>query len=188
MVFPATACVQRNPKAAMERRALEVVDAMERFDEAALNSFVNPDMGVTFIYLPGAIDAIARLDSIDFGIPMFGEGWAQWHFGDFEVSDKTIRYEALPEYDCGDERWNKQPRVYCDTTVVSRRLSELAFMRTRDFGDKWTESEIAEFRKLENDSHEFVALGEHGHFIFYLTRYNDDWWLSVIHLFEPCSA
>ncbi len=188
----AAACSHENPQTAMEHRAIEVIEAMERLDEAALNSFVNHELGVTIIYLPGAIETIARLDSISFDSGMFGEGWAEWHFADFEVRDKTIRYETLPEFDCNDEKWDKSPGIYCDTTVVARQVSDLAFMRTRDFGDTWAEGEIAELRKLEDDSRKFVAIGERGqysgNFIFYLTRRDGNWWLSVIHLFEPCSA
>lgn len=174
--------------ALMERRVIEVIDAMERLDEAALNGLVNSALGVIFLYAPGVIYNIYKEDSVSFDKQTFGEGWAQWHFGDLEVSDKKIRYEALPEFDCNDEKWDKKPGIYCDTTVVSRQISELAVVRNRDFGDTWTEGEIAEFRNLEDNSWKFLALGERAHFIFYLRLYQGDYWLSVIEIFEPCSA
>lgn len=177
--------------AEMERCALDVVDALLRRDEVQLNTLVDPGSGVIFLYAPGVAYTIVRMDSVSFDSPLPGlpDGWAEGRLEDIGLHDTKIKYEPLPEYDCGEDRWNKPEGIYCDTTTVDRRLSDIAAIDNDLVGEeKRPESDIAGFRGLEDNSRKIVAIGPTGHFIFYLTRRGGDWRLSVIELYDPCSA
>ncbi len=166
------------------------MDAFQKRDEAMINSLIHPYLGVRFIYAPGAVDFIYKEQGVSFDYQALGwpDDWAEYRFYDIVASDKKVRYEALPDYDCSEERWDKPDGIYCDTTAVNRLLSSIAQAHNEWFDGKWTEKEIDCLIKLEDISREVVVLGSKGHFIFYMTRYDDDWWLSAIRFYDPCSA
>ena len=190
MMLPVLAFSRGNSRMRMEHRAREVTCAMERCDLALLDALASPGSGFIILYAPGVVDHIYTRDAVsNFGpcYPLPAD-WAQHYFGDIDLRDMKINYGSLPGYDCNEDRWEKRSGIYCDTTRVTHSISALALDHNEYFNGTWTEEEIAAFRKMEESSREFVVIGESGHFIFYLTRYNDDWWLSAVRLYDPCSA
>jgi hypothetical protein len=164
---------------------VNTVKAYQNHDEKTLNELILRDFGITFIHRPGASDDFLYLEKISFVHP---EPEYHPYETDFTVDDK-INFEELPDFDCGDEKWNKPPGIYCDTKNRSAQLSTIAKNRNEYLKDNYSTAKIKQFEALENTSHKVIVLGENGkHFKFYLTFKNKKWYLTVIDRTDYCSA
>ena len=173
---------------ALEEIIIKVIKANS--DEDELNSLLIKDFGIAYYYAPGIMSYIYMFDKISYKDrdkygPPYGLGC--------ETDNYKIRFEELPDYDgCPDDggKWNKPPGIYCDTTITSGELASTA-KQTNELMDEmvWSAKQIKKFKEIEKESHEVNVISKDGYAcIFYVTFWQNKWYLMAIAQFDPCSA
>jgi hypothetical protein len=169
----------------LEDVIINTVKAYQNQDSETLNNLISREFGLTLIHRPGAMDDFIFSEGISFHFPE--PEYRPYETG-FTVDD-VIKFEELPEYDCGEDKWNKPPGIYCDKINRSHELSTIAKNRNEYLEDNYSATKIKQFEALENASHKVIVLGENGTFFkFYLTLKDDKWYLTVIDRTDYCSA
>lgn len=154
---------------------LQVVKAYNAKDAQKLNELINTETGITFFYRQGAFNGYEKEPAIDFEKPV------PEYFPYTElVTDYKIRFESLPVYDCDTEMWSKTG-LFCDTTQSDHLFSQILKDLVEYRGDRIPKTEIEKYVTLENNSHRIVLTDKNNdQLIFYLTRINNKWQLTII--------
>ena len=172
-------------QSSLEEVIIETIKAYQNQDEAALNKLVMKDFGIAFMYRRGTIDNLSIADKISFDTPVP----EYLPYDIYFETDYKIRFETLPVYSCESEEWDKSHGIYCDTTSIDKKLSITAKNENKWIDADWSADEIKKFEEIEMKSHKIIITGkEYGSFIFYLTFWQNKWYLTVIDRFEVCSA
>jgi len=182
IVFPS--CLSPSHNTRLEDAIIKVVRAYHDRDSASINRMIHPETGLYIIYRRGVFPEIQNTDGIDFNQPVPG------HFAYEGIKPVTkIQYEELPDYSCEKGTWSKTG-LFCDTASRDHLLSETARDLKKYRGDKIPEKRIKHFKELENKSQRVVLVDEEGgELVFYLTRMDDTWYLTMIdRLTSDCSA
>ena len=159
----------------LENTIFSILKAYSDKDEATLNSFINEETGLYVLFRRGVFDEFEKTMHIDFDNPV-PEYFP--YFG-FEMFGK-IHYEALPQFDYESESWNKTG-LFVDTTYVDNLLSETAKNLVEYRGDNIEAKLIRQFEEIESKSFRIILVDQNGgEFIFYLTKLNDKWVLTII--------
>lgn len=167
-------------KTTLETTIISVIKAYQNKDEKTLNSFINKDLGITFLYRRGASDNLSIVEKISFAKPI-PEYFPYINQID---TDYKISKTTLPVYSCDTENWDKPPGIYIDTDHIDHSLSETAISE-----NIWSDIQIEKLKNLEKNSHLIIVIDKNQiDFIFYLTRINDKWYLSAIDRNEVCTA
>jgi hypothetical protein len=169
----------------LEDMIIKTIKAYQNQDETTLNKLILKDFGIAFVYSPGVMDDFSISDKISFSKPLPD----YWSFDCDIITDYKIHFEALPVFDCDEEKWNKPPGIYCDTTNTDKTLSNIAKLRNEYSEGNWSATEIKKLEEIEKKSHKIIVTGKEGNeFIFILTFLQNRWHLSIIVRFEACSA
>ncbi len=164
---------------------LKTIKAYQNKDEITLNTLIEKDFGIAFLYRRGAFDNLFISDKISFDNPI--PEYLPFRY-DITTSD-IIYFEKLPVFSCDDEEWNKPPGIYCDTTTIDKTLSEIAKDENEYLDAGWSASQIKKFGEVEKKSHKVIVTGKNSNvFVFYLTLIKNKWYLTIIDQFEACSA
>jgi hypothetical protein len=169
----------------LEDAIIRTVKAYQNKDEKILNSLILKNFGIALIYKPGAIDLIAISGKLPFGEPLSSQYWTF----DTVSTDYKVHFEELPVYDCGEEKWNKPPGIYCDTINRSKTLSSVAKIGNEYEYSNHSAAEIKKFEDIDLVSHRIIVSGNNGNtFVFSLTFWQNKWYLTVIDRFEKCDT
>jgi hypothetical protein len=164
---------------------IKTIKAYQNQDEETLNSLIHKDFGLAIIHRPGAIDDIDFTDKISFSNPI--PDYYPYETG--IKTDYNIKFEALPDFSCDTEKWDKPAGIYCGAINTSKQLSAVAKSRNEFAESNFSAVEIQKFEEIEKTSHKIIVLGEDGtYFKFYLTLKNNKWYLTVIDRTDYCSA
>jgi len=172
----------------LEEIIVKTIKAWQNKDEKTLNKLILKDFGIAFLYKPGAFVRIAVYDRILFDNPD-AEYTYMPHDFQFE-SDYKINFEELPDFDCDKYEWNKPIGIYCDIKNIDKKLSTTA-KEGNEFLENvnWPANKIKKFEEIELKSHKIVVTGKEDNvFAFYVTFWENKWYLTVIDRLEPCSA
>ena len=171
-------------QSSLEEVIIETIKAYQNQDEATLNKLVMRDFGIAFLYRRGTFDNLSIADKISFDEPV--PEYLPYDVY-FEI-DYKIRFETLPIFSCDTEEWDKSYGIYCDTTNNNNKLSITAKNENEWINADWSANEIKKFEKIEKKSHKIIVNGDKGDFVFYLTFWQNKWYLTIIDRFEACSA
>ena len=159
----------------LENTICSILTAYSEKDTATLNSFINEETGLYVLFRRGVFDEIEKTMQIDFDKPVP----EYFPYFEFEKFGK-IQYEALPQFDLDSETWNKFG-LFVDTTYVDNLLSKTAKNLVEYRGDNIEASLIRQFEEIESKSFRIILVDQNGgEFIFYLTKLNDKWVLTII--------
>lgn len=181
---PATAGVPIGKAALLEETIVKIIDAYAMKEGAEVSNFIHKDEGIVTLYRIGVFNEYKRTALFDFEKPV------PLHFRYFTVpNDLKLQYGAIPEFDCGTDKWDKYG-LYCDTvhknTMLSGALENLVKYR----GDKIQHSEIERLKQLEKKSVRVAVVAEgNAPFIFYLTYIKGRWYFTAHdRVTSDCSA
>jgi uncharacterized protein (TIGR02145 family) len=152
----------------LEETILKVVNAYQNKDTAAINSFIFKDFGIGDLY---SVHGSITTYGFDIGerisnIPDIGK-----------ITNKKIRFESLPDWDCDSEDWSKSPGIY---SVRSDLISTVTMYA------EITAEQQKELKKIEGDSYVVSALSGQ-RIVFYLTYLKGKWYLTAINgMTENC--
>ena len=169
-----------------EKTVFEVLSAYNQKDEKKLNQLINKDYKIAVLFRRGVLDNISIVDSVEFSKPI--PEYLSYDYG-FTTYDNQIKYETLPEFNCDNEQWNKSSGIYCDTLTIDKSRSTIAKDEKKFELFDWSDERILQIEETEKISRKIIVVGKDGGiFIFFLTKLNDNWYLSGIDRFEACSA
>ncbi|MDR6968177.1 hypothetical protein J2X31_002192 [Flavobacterium arsenatis] len=169
-----------------ERSVFEILEAYNQKDEIKINQFISKKYKIAVLFRRGALDNLVITDSIKFSNPI--PEYLSYDYG-FATYKNQIKYEQLPEYDCTNEMWNKPPGIYTDTITIDESRSTIAKDEKKFEIQDWSDDAIKQIEATEKVSRKIIIVGnDGGTFIFFLTKHNDNWYLSGIDRFEVCSA
>jgi len=159
----------------LENTVFVILNAYLDKDTAILNEYINEEIGVYVLYRPGVLDKYERIVKIDFDNPV-PEYFPYIEFDKFG----EINYETLPKFSLETESWDKSG-LYIDTTIIDNLLSRTA-KNLVDYKEEEIKPElISKFEELESKSFKIILVDrEVGEFIFYLTKLNGNWFLTII--------
>lgn len=151
-------------------------------NDTLVNSVINPELGISVIYRPGVADTFTKADSLSFSNPIP----KHWVYPDVQ-NTFNLKYELLPEFDCGSEKWNKVG-LYIDTLVRPNQLSQIIdFENEYEFG-KHTPSFREDVRKAESESYRVILTGDEP-LIFHIRKYNGTWYVVLLdRAYAGCDA
>lgn len=160
----------------------QFIQAYNTQDKEAVNELIHPDVGITFIHRPGAIDRFDRLDKIDFSQPVpsyYPYVTAEHHY--------TLAYGAIPVFSCETESWNKQG-LFVDIIEQPNRLMAIA-----EHHDKYEEVKLDAGRrdqveKAEKNSYR-VVLTTDTPLVFHIKEIDGKWYVTILdRSYGDCSA
>lgn len=168
----------------LENSIIELIKAFDSKDSDKINQYIHPDYGLIVLFRRGVMDEFEKTDKIDYKNPV-PEYLPYFPF----KLDLKIKYQTLPTYDCGSEKWNKTG-LYCDTTKRDNLLSKTA-LNLNEYRDENIPNEtIQDFKSIESKSHRIVLIdNEGGELIFYITLIDNKWYLTILdRVSSDCSA
>lgn len=148
-----------------------------------INAMIHPETGVFIIYRPGVFNTYLKINTIDFNTP------GQYlPYADVEPT-YNVKYEPLPTYSCGKEKWSKTG-LYCDLTTRDHLLSTTASNLEKYELGTIDNATMEAFKTLEQNSHRIVLTDKDDNaLIFYLTRIKNKWYLTILDTVSgDCSA
>lgn len=160
----------------------QFIQAYNTQNNQAVNELIHPEVGITVIHRPGAIDRFNKLDKFDFEDPV--PSYYPYVTAEHAY---TITYGAIPIFSCETESWNKQG-LFVDDTEQPNRLMTIA-----EHEDKYEDIKVdAERRnhieKAEKDSHR-VVLTTDTPLVFYVKEIDGKWYVTVLdRAYGDCSA
>lgn len=169
-----------------EKTVFKVLEAYNNEDDKTLNQLINKKIEVAILFRRGAHDNLGLTQTINFKEPI--PEYLSYSYG-FTEYNKNIKYEDLPEFDCNIEQWTKPQGIYCDTLSIDRLRSTIAKDEKKYELSDWPNETIKQLEEIEKTSRKIIVVGKGGGtFIFYLTKQNNNWFLTGIDRFEACSA
>lgn len=154
-------------------------------DKEKVNALIHPEYGIAIIHRPGASDTYTVIDSIDFKQPMPN----YYPYETFQ-NDQVLTFEALPEYDCGKEKWSKIG-FFCDTTInkqtnhletIDKFLEEFENVKIDEKKSKLTND-------LEKGSFRVILAQENNHLIFHVKLFGTAWYVTILdRAYASCDA
>lgn len=140
-------------------------------DTAKTNAYIHPELGLYIIYTPGVADVYQKVKGLDFKKPV------PEHFPYSKAKNEyNLRYESLPEFDCGKDRWTKLG-FFCDSTATPDQLSQILDFK-RDY-ENIPKTEVEQIKMIEKDSYR-VILTKNDNLIFHVKRYKGAWYVTVL--------
>ena len=171
----------------------QISDIITRFaaaylvqDSAKTNAFIHPEEVLAIIHRPGVMDVFTLVDHIDFNNPIPN----YYPYIAFE-HHSTLRFEALPEFDCGPMEWDKEG-FFCDTTSANTtNLLQTILDFQEEYGEASFSSETREqITRLEAGSFRVILNPPNGNFlIFHVKKFDTGWYVTLIdRAYAGCDA
>lgn len=151
-------------------------------DNSKVNQLIHPDLGVTVIYRPGAMDTFVKTDSIDFNSPVPD----YYAYPELE-NEYALTFEKLPIFSCDTEKWDKQGFI-CDTTAHPQQLTQIALFENEFNETAYSKETLEEIKKNENASFRVIVTSEEP-LIFHVQSYQGKWYVTVLdRAYAGCDA
>lgn len=167
-----------------DKSIIQIVKALGAGDSGLVNQFIHPQFGIVVLLRRGTMDRYEKANKIDFNHPIP----EHQPYSLFKI-DSNIKYQQLPTFDCGLEKWSKIG-LYCDTTFKDNILSTTA-KNLKEFMNENIPVEIIEkFVEIDKSSRRIVLVDNNGgEIIFYLTLIENKWYLTIIdRVTSDCSS
>jgi len=171
---------RQNPKENEFTEAVKsIIYNLSNRDSIGLSKYIDTKMGTWLLYRNGTKDTYEFRRTI---------GFSDTTFPNFPFYDKArftrIKYSTLPIFDCGTQKFSKIG-VFTDTIHIDHLLSTTAIQN----GDS-SKNQILPIEILENIGRRIVVADNNGNeLIFYLSYYDNKWWLTILDkLTCDCSA
>lgn len=146
------------------------------------NDLIHPDLGIKIIYRPGVADIFVQTDSLDFTQPVP----EYFPYGDLSNA-YTLTFEALPEFDCGAEKWNKKGLI-CDTISRPNQLTNIINFLSEFEEVSFSKEELQKI-ELEEKSSFRVILTASEPLIFHVQKYDCAWYVVLLdRAYAGCDA
>lgn len=167
-----------------EVSAIEIIMAFDSKDSDVINQYIYPDFGLFVLFRMGVLDDYRKTNKFDFDKPIPG----YLPYFPFKI-DLNIKFQELPEFDCGSENWSKIG-LFCDTIRKDNLLSQTAINLNEYREENIPIETIEEFKAIEKQSHRVVLVDdEGGELIFHITLIKNKWYLTIIdRVSSDCSA
>lgn len=176
----------QNSKNLLNETILKIVKAYQNKDAKTINSFVDKNWGITFIYQPGAQPALSTVDKIDFKKPIPD----YLPFGFSMKETKVIHANTKTEFDCSTEKFNVKDGIYYEKVTNKNSIENINNDIIKYIGkDAGIDRKLV--REISAGAIKVSAINNENDadaFIFYLTPKNGKWYLTAIDRFEVCSA
>ena len=146
-------------------------------DNEKVNALIHPEHGLAIIYRPGVMDEFKLVDSFDFQNPVP----ESYPYTTFE-NDKTLTFEALPEFLCDTDKWTKYG-FSSDTTATSvTHLLDTIMKYQGEFnGAKYDDKTLERVSKLEDGSYRVILNPTDEHFlVFHVKQFEGSWYVTVL--------
>jgi hypothetical protein len=112
--------------AKLEARILELLAAVRRGDTAALRKFIHPKLGLYHVVNPGAATIIWADTDAESEFSFGYEDRLRELFLDIIPAKPVLSYtRTLPDFNCGDEAWDKPSGVYVALDALHARKGEV---------------------------------------------------------------
>lgn len=160
----------------------QFIQAYNAQDNQQINGLIHPEIGITFIHRPGAIDWFEKVDRIDFSEPIP----SYYPYVTAEHS-YTLLYEASPIFSCETESWNKQG-LFVDVIEQTNRLGPIA-EHLKEYNDVELDVDYQEsIEKAEQNSHR-VILTTDTPLVFHVKEIEGKWYVTILdRSYGDCSA
>ncbi|MFZ4862414.1 hypothetical protein ACL9RF_09525 [Sphingobacterium sp. Mn56C] len=158
------------------------VKAYSSKDAKKVNSYVHPELGLTIIYRPGVADHFTKVSGIDFDKPV-PENFPY----PILTNSYALKYEKLPEYDCGTEKWDKFG-FFCDTTSHPNQVSTIVAFQ-KEFNEQVVSAK--ELQDIEaNEEHSYrVIITLSDPLVFHVQNFNGRWYITTLdRAYAGCDA
>lgn len=171
-------------KKELNETILKIVEAYKSKDEKTMNSFINKDWGLTFVFQRGVFTTFSTESRFSFAKPV-----PEYLPYQFEMKPtKQIKLNKKINFSCETEKWNASQGIYYlpvnEQYNIARTNKSLKKIAGEEFG---IDNKLAE--EITQNSIVVIAVGEsQDAFIFYLTPKNGKWYLTAIDRFEVCGA
>jgi hypothetical protein len=162
----------------------EVVSLLIEKDTLKIMKYFDRNTGVFVITRPGVYDTYSNFDALN-----FSEQFYPVIYVSPDIKASPLKYGALPEYSCDNDRWSKIG-CYVDTTKTDHLLSNTAKSLVQYLELEISEKTIAEFVELEMKSRRVVIVSSAGNsLVLYLSYIKNKWYLTIIdQVTGDCSA
>lgn len=150
------------------------------------SNYINKEYGVYDIHRIGVPDRFRLLSKI----PDYTDEWSIYHpIVRVKAYDKKIKEENI-RYDCDNNIWyfqdksNRKENIDAKKGVFYSRileyplLSEIMNYETIEEGKEFSQKEVKKIEYIESNSVRVVDI--ESEFIFYLTKINQKWYLTLI--------
>ena len=177
-----------------EKTVYNVIRWYNDKNQDSLNSLIDDKTGLYLIYRRGTHDAENNLNKICLSSNCIYEenipDWVQESIKKQKIKiDYTISYENYPTFQNCEVA--SKDGLYIDTLKVDRFLTETIKNYKTVYAPEslYTDLEIKilieKASKVENNSRKIILTKNQGgyysgHFIFYLTKFDDKWYLTII--------
>lgn len=154
-------------------------------DNAKVNALIHPEHGIAVIYRPGVADTYTVEKSLDFKKPV-----PSYYAYETFQNDQVLSFAALPEYDCGTEKWSKTG-FYCDSTA---NISYKPLETIAKFQDEFEEVKYDDIRKkeieaLEQGAYRVILAQTNGYLIFHVKKFDKGWFVTILdRAYAGCDA
>jgi len=176
----------KKTEAKFKKMCSEIVNAFAKKNIAAINKYVNTQMGVYIITRPGAIDAFSNEKKLDTKNPIN----PVYPYKDtLSVKKHVLKYGAVPKFDCGSMKWDQEGFV-ADSSTKYSRISEIMDFRMKNEGAKYTPEDVAKKDNVEKQMRKVVyteIAKRHG-LVFYMSFIKGKWHLTIIDTVEGSCA
>jgi len=174
----------------LETAIVKTVRAFQEGDFNAFHELVFGGLGVAYVDMPGMYWRMGIYSWIPYNEEeaIFKPTPLRYEM----VSDYRVRFEPFPVFDCPTEKWNKEiGTIYCDTTKFNGGRFAVAKMENKYTDGHWETKRLKEFKKTDRTTYKVMVIGKEGGysvFTFYLTFWENKWYLTMIQTFEECGA
>jgi len=168
----------------LDKSIIEIIKAFDSKDADEINQYIHPDYELIVLFRRGTMDEFEKTDKIDYRNPVP----EYLPYFPFKI-DLKIKYQTLPAFDCGSEKWSKTG-LYCDTTQRDDLLSKTALILNKFRNENIPIETIQDFKIIESKSRRIVLIdNESGELIFYITLIDNKWYLTILdRVSSDCSA
>lgn len=168
----------------LDKSIIEIIKAFDSKDADKINQYIHPHYELIVLFRRGIMNEFEKTDKIDYKNPVP----EYLPYFPFKI-DLKIKYQTLPAFDCGSEKWSKIG-LYCDTTQRDDLLSKTALNLNEFRNENIPIETIQDFKIIESKSRRIVLIdNESGELIFYITLIDNKWYLTILdRVSSDCSA
>lgn len=177
----------KKSEADFQKTCSEIANAFAKQNIAAVNKYINADIGLFIITRPGVMDACTHQKNLDEKKPFA----IQYAYKDkSQVKKHKVTFGTAPKYNCGTEKWDKKGFI-ADSTTHYDRISNVMYMTGKYGGVKPSEEELNRIKGLESNSRKvvFTELKKGKGIVFHMIFTGGKWYLLLVDLVaSSCEA
>lgn len=165
----------------------QVIDGFNQQDASKINTLVNKDVGLIFLFRRGAeVGSFETANKIDFANPV--PEYYPFTTVSTDLS-KKITHSKLPVFNCDKDNWSKKGIYYNNKGEDKLFTGIIKFLVKYEFIEIDTTT-YKKYQNVEQNSRRIVVVDNDGEsLVFYLTEIDNQWYLTIIdRVSDDCSA